>query len=56
MAEIVEIGKGEKDTAAFLEPYIQSGSLSFLIGSGASFIVWKPLKRSSRKAVNLGSS
>lgn len=37
MAQIIEIDKGEEGTSAFLEPYVQSGSLNFLIGSGASF-------------------
>lgn len=36
MAQIVEIERRE-DTAAYLGPYIQSGSLNFLLGSGASF-------------------
>jgi hypothetical protein len=37
MAQIVEIEGGDENVSAFLEPYIQSGSLNFLIGSGASF-------------------
>jgi hypothetical protein len=37
MAQIIEIEGGEESASAFLEPYIQSGSLNFLIGSGASF-------------------
>lgn len=36
MAQTIEIEKIE-DTAAYLGPYIQSGSLNFLLGSGASF-------------------
>ena len=36
MAERVEIGAKNDDLATFLEPYIQSGALNFLIGSGAS--------------------
>jgi hypothetical protein len=37
MAEIVDIDANNEIASAFLGPYIQSGNLNFLIGSGASF-------------------
>ncbi|WP_202352173.1 SIR2 family protein [Mesorhizobium sp. 113-1-2] len=37
MADIVEVTADGETTAKFLQSYIQSGSMNFLIGSGASF-------------------
>ncbi|TAU85685.1 SIR2 family protein [Rhizobium leguminosarum] len=37
MADIVEITENAESTAKFLQSYVQSGSINFLIGSGASF-------------------
>jgi len=37
MAQSIELEAGVDHAASFLEPYVQSGSLNFLIGSGASF-------------------
>jgi hypothetical protein len=36
MTEIVSIATDNEPAAKFLEPYVQSGNLNFLIGSGAS--------------------
>jgi hypothetical protein len=36
MTQILEIGKDNAEASQFLEPYVQSGNLNFLIGSGAS--------------------
>ncbi|ODA93071.1 hypothetical protein BFX40_09255 [Mesorhizobium sp. SEMIA 3007] len=37
MVDIVEVTADSESTAKFLQSYIQSGSMNFLIGSGASF-------------------
>ena len=36
MTEIVSIAADNEPAGKFLEPYFQSGNLSFLVGSGAS--------------------
>jgi hypothetical protein len=36
MTQILEIGTGNETASKFMEPYLQSGNLNFLIGSGAS--------------------
>lgn len=36
MADILDVDEGFDNTSKFLEPYIQSGNINFLIGSGAS--------------------
>src|SRR5882757_5122425 len=36
MPEIINLNSENKPAAEFLEPYLQSGNLNFLIGSGAS--------------------
>jgi hypothetical protein len=36
MPEIVNLNSENEPAAQFLEPYLQSGNLNFLIGSGAS--------------------
>lgn len=37
MADIVDIAADAESTAKFLQSYVQSGNINFLIGSGASF-------------------
>lgn len=37
MADIIDVAEDAENTAKFLQSYIQSGSINFLIGSGASF-------------------
>jgi hypothetical protein len=36
MTQILDIGADNEPASKFLEPYVQSGTLNFLIGSGAS--------------------
>ena len=37
MPEIINLNSENEPAAQYLEPYLQSGNLNFLIGSGASF-------------------